>query len=326
MKLNVDAHLWCLGTYAERYVPSGYYEDMGADRQLEIMSKIEGLTGLFTFYPTAPLPDDPDKLVKKLANYGLKVSNIAMEVWGDRKWKNGSFSTNEENIRRETVKLFKEGIDFAKAVNADSVLLWPAHDGFDYPFQVDYRDGWKNLVETIREIGEYAPDVKIALEAKSKDPRQKQYVSDTGKAMALINDVGLENVGAALDVGHALMAGENLAESLCLLDAHRKLVQIHLNENYKDADPDMIFGTINFWELLEFFYFLNKTDFDGWSSIDIITPREDRQKALELGVKLIWKYKQMADRLKEKEEIIDENLKKYRFADNMELISELILK
>jgi len=55
MKLNVDAHLWCLGTYAERYVPREYYDGMDADRQLEIMSKIEGLNGLFTFYPTALL-------------------------------------------------------------------------------------------------------------------------------------------------------------------------------------------------------------------------------------------------------------------------------
>jgi len=54
MKLNVDAHLWCLGTYGERYVPGGYFEEMTTDQQLEIMSKIEGLTGLFTFYPVAP--------------------------------------------------------------------------------------------------------------------------------------------------------------------------------------------------------------------------------------------------------------------------------
>ena len=47
MKLNVDAHLWCLGTYGERYVPGGYFEDMTLDEQLEMMSKIEGLTGLF---------------------------------------------------------------------------------------------------------------------------------------------------------------------------------------------------------------------------------------------------------------------------------------
>jgi len=326
MKLNVDAHLWCLGTYAERYVPGGYYEEMDVEDQLEIMSKIEGLTGLFTFYPLPPLPQDPDKLVKKLANYNLKVSNIAMEVWGDRKWKYGSFSTTEENVRREAVKLFKEGIDFAREVKADSVLLWPAHDGFDYPFQADYRDGWKNLVETIREIGEYDTNMKIALEAKSKDPRQKQYVSDTGKALALINDIGLDNVGAALDVGHALMAGENLAESLCLLDSHNKLYQIHLNENYKDADPDMIFGTINFWELLEFFYYLNQTDFEGWSSIDIIAAREDRESALRLGVDLIWKLKGLADKLSEKSDIIDANLKGYRFTDNMQLIKDLVLK
>jgi len=325
MKLNVDAHLWCLGSYAERYVPGGYYDDMDVDKKLEIMSKIEGLTGLFVFYPTAPLPSDPDKLVKKLDNFGLKVSNIAVEGWGDRKWKHGAYSTTETNIRKEAVKLFKEGIDFAKAVDADSILLWPAHDGFDYPFQANYRDGWKNMVETIREIGEYDTSVKIALEAKSKDPRQKQYVSNTGKALALINDVGLDNIGAALDVGHALMAQENLAESLMLLDAHDRMVQIHLNENYKDSDPDMIFGTVNFWELLEFFYYLNKTGFKGWSSVDIIAGRDDREKSLNLAVKLVWKFKELADKLSKHSEEIDNNMRGYKFADNMDMIMDLLL-
>jgi len=31
----------------ERYVPGGYFEELSVDQQLEIMSKIEGLTGLF---------------------------------------------------------------------------------------------------------------------------------------------------------------------------------------------------------------------------------------------------------------------------------------
>jgi xylose isomerase len=324
MRLNVDAHLWCLGTYGERYVPGGYFGEMTVDQQLEVMSGIDGLTGLFVFYPFPPMPDDPDKLVKKLDNYGLKVSNLAVECWSDRKWKYGAFSTSEANIRKEVVKIFKDAVDLSREIGADSVLLWPAHDGLDYPFQTNYYDGWKNMVETVREICAHDPSVKIALEAKSKDPRQKQYIRDTGKALTLINDVGAPNLGAAIDVGHALMAGENLAESTALLDSHDKLYQIHLNENYKDADPDMIFGTINFWELLEFFYFLNKTDFSGWSSIDIISPRDDREKSLKLGVKMIWKYKELADRLKEHEKEIDENLKGYRFADNMDMITDLI--
>ncbi len=326
MKLNVDAHLWCLGTYAERYVPGGYFDPIELDDQLEIMSKIEGLSGLFVFYPTPPMPTDPDNLLKKLADNNLKVSNLAVEGWSDRKWKNGAFSTNEANIRKESVKLFKEAIDFSKEIKAESVLLWPAHDGFDYPFQCDYRDGWKYLVETIREIGEYDPSVKIAVEYKSKDPRQKQYVNTVGKTMMLLGDVGLDNVTGVIDVGHSLMAGEHLAESLVILNSHHKLGQIHLNENYKDADPDMIFGTINFWEILEFFYYLNRTDYEGWSSIDTIVPRDDRAKSLEMGVKLIWKYKKMADSLSKHAEEIDGNLKGYRFANNMELITDLVFK
>lgn len=324
MKLNVDAHLWCLGTYAERYVPGGYYEEMTVEQQLDAMSKIKGLTGLFTFYPTAPLPDDPDKLVKKIGDYGLKVSNLAVESWGDRKWRHGSFCNNDEKIRKEAIKLFKEAIDFAKAVKAGSVLLWPAHDGYDYVFQVNYIEGWKHMVETVREIGEYAGDMKIAIEAKLKDPRQKQYIGDTGKAMAFVNEVGRNNVGCALDIGHALVAAEGIGESVALLDYWGKLYQIHINENYKDADPDMIFGTVNFWEILEFYYYLNKTNYEGWCAIDIIAPRDDRVKSLALGVKLMWKFQDLALKLLKHEKEIDANLKGYRFADNMDLISDLI--
>ena len=96
--------------------------------------------------------------------------------------------------------------------------------------------------------------MRIAIEYKSKDPRQRQYVGNVGKLMMLLNDIGLDNVGGVIDTGHSLMAQESLSESLAILDAHGKLFQIHLNDNYKDSDPDMVLGAINFWETLEFFY------------------------------------------------------------------------
>ncbi|GAI78513.1 unnamed protein product, partial [marine sediment metagenome] len=275
------------GDYAERYVPGGYYDDLGIDEMLEIFSKTDGLDGVFQMYPPALMPDDPVKIQKKLSEYNLKVSEVFIESWSDRKWKNGAYSTTEKDVRKEAIRIFKEGIDFAKELNAYSVLFWPAHDGFDYPFQANYYDGWKYLVETLQELGEHDPGVKIAVEAKNKDPRQRQYVSNTGKLMMLLNEVGLDNVGGALDVGHSLMAQEHIAESVVILDRAEKLFQIHLNENYRDADPDMIFGTVNFWEILEFYYYMNKTDYDGWQAIDIIAPRDDRAKSLQTGVKLV---------------------------------------
>jgi xylose isomerase len=324
MKHQVSAHVFCLSTYPERYVPAGYYEDMGIDRMLEVFSKTKGLTGVFEMYPPSLMPKDPVKIKQKLAGFGLKVADVFVEGWGDRKWKNGAYSTNEKNVRREAIKMFKEGMDFAKELGAYSVLLWPAHDGFDYPFQVNYYDGWKNLVETLREVGEHDRSIRIAVEPKSKDPRQKQYVSNIGKLMMLINDVGLDNVGAAIDVGHAFMAQENIAESVAILDAHKKLFQIHLNDNYRDADPDMIFGTVNFWEILEFYYYLGKTGFDGWQAIDIIAPRDDRVKSLQVGVTLVHKYKELADELLKRSKEIDANMEGYRFTDNITLFTDML--
>ncbi len=324
MKHRVSAHVFCLGTYAERYVPGGYYDDLSIDEMLEIFSKTDGLDGVFQMYPPALMPDDPVKVRKKLSEYNLKVSEVFIESWSDRKWKNGAYSTTEKDVRKEAIRIFKEGIDFAKELNAYSVLFWPAHDGFDYPFQANYYDGWKYLVETLQELGEHDSGVKIAIEAKNKDPRQRQYVSNTGKLMMLLNEVGLDNVGGALDVGHSLMAQEHIAESAVILDRAKKLFQIHLNENYRDADPDMIFGTVNFWEIIEFYYYMNKTDYDGWQAIDIIAPRDDRAKSLQTGVKLVHKYKELADRLLKHEAEIDSNMVGYKFTDNINLITDLI--
>ncbi|MHB1347605.1 MAG: sugar phosphate isomerase/epimerase family protein [Candidatus Humimicrobiaceae bacterium] len=326
MKLNIDSHLWVLGSYNERYVPGGYFPDMDVDRKLDIISKIEGIKGLFVFYPSAPLPEDPYKLVKKLKDFNLVVSNLSMDNFTDKKWKYGAFASTSKKTRKENIKFCKESIDFAKIIGAHSVLLWPAHDGFDYPFQVNYKKEWGYLIESIKEIGEYDPQVKLAVEYKSKDPRQKLYISNVGKVMSLLSDVNLDNVGAALDTGHALMANENLSESLAVIDAHKKLFQVHLNENYKDADPDLILGTINFWEILEFFYSLHKTDFNGWATIDMISSRGDRIKALQLAAKMVLKYDYFAKKLLEHRSEIEKNLDEYNFSENMDIISDLIFK
>ncbi len=325
MKLNISAGLWVFGDFAERYVPGGYHDEMDLDKQLEIMSGIEGLDGIGVVYPTYPLPGDPDGLVKKLNDFNLKVGDITVDNYGDRKWRHGAFSSNDEKIRKENIKICKETIDFAAQIPGTTVTTWPAHDGFDYSFQTNYKDGWKYLIESYKEICSHNLNVKIAVEYKPKDPRQRQYISNVGKVMMLINDVGMDNITVAFDTGHALMGQENLAEDVVILDNHNKLGTIHLNENYRDADPDLIFGSIVFWENIEMYYFLNKTNFGGWNEIDIASPRDDRIKSLKVTVKMALKYKELADRLSKHSDQIDKNLINYRFADNMELITELIL-
>lgn len=323
-KLRVSAGLWILDVFAERYVPGGYWDPMGLDEQLRLMSHLEGLDGLGVIYPPAPLPENPEDLVRRLGDFNLKVADITVDNYSHRKWRHGAFATNEKEVRRENIRLCKECIDFAARIPGTTVTLWPAHDGFDYPFQAGYQDEWGNLVDSLREICAYNRAVRIAVEYKQKDPRQRQYVSNVGKTLMLIHDVGADNLAAALDTGHALMSYESLAESAVILASHGRLATVHLNDNYRDADPDLIFGTLAFWDNLEMLYYLKKLDYRGWLEIDNTSGRDERQKSASLVVKLTRKYEKLAERLLEHRPEIEENLRGYRFADNMSLISDLL--
>jgi len=322
--MKLSAGLWILDVFAERYVPGGYWDPLRLEEQLQIMAAAGGLDGLGVIYPTSPLPDDPDRLVKLLADYGLRTADLTVDDYAHRKWRHGAFCTNEKEVRRENIRLCKECVDFAARIPGTTVTLWPAHDGFDYPFQAGYADEWANLVDSLREICAHNPAVRIAVEYKQKDPRQRQFVSNMGKTMMLIQDVGAANLAAALDTGHALMSYESLAESAVLLSAHGRLGTVHLNDNYRDSDPDLVFGALAFWDNLELFYYLKKLRYAGWLEIDITSGREDRAKSAGLVVKLARKYEQLAERLLARSGELEANLKSYRFADNMSLITDLL--
>ena len=323
---RISAGLWILDTFGERYVPGGYHEPMDFERQLELMAGIPGLDGLGVLYPTAPFPDDPVKLVELLARHNLRLGDITVENYAHRKWRHGALATSERETWMENVRLCKAAVDFAAAIPGTTLTIWPAHDGFDYPFQAVYRDAWRNMTEALREICGHNPKVTIAVEYKQKDPRQRQYVSNVGKTMMLINDVGAPNIAAALDTGHALMSQENLAESAEILQSHGRLGTIHLNDNYRDSDPDMIFGATAFWDNLELYYYLKKMDYRGWHEIDITSPRDDRAASARTVVKMARLYERLAEKLLARSAQIEENLKGYRFADNLELITETIFR
>jgi xylose isomerase len=88
-------------------------------------------------------------------------------------------------------------------------------------------------------------------------------------------------VGALLDIGHSLPGGENPAEAVALLNSRKKtrLDYIHLNDNWRMWDDDMMFGSVHIIEGLEFLYWLERTGYDGWYTLDIFPYREDGVRA-----------------------------------------------
>jgi xylose isomerase len=294
-ELKIDSGMASLSPCSDRFVPRGYRERRSLDEMLDQAASVKGLKAIAFGYPNGW--DNAAEMKKKLADRGLGHGMLEVALYNETEWKLGSFTAPEEKQRLKAIQWGKEALDAAAEVGASDVQLWLGQDGYDYPFQVDYTAQWARLIDGIREVAEHRSDVRIVVEYKIKEPRARCHISTVGRVLQLVNEIGLAHVGCTLDVGHSLMAQENPAEAACLLARYNRLFHLHLNDCYRDWDHDMIPGSINFWELIEFFYHLERVKFDGWYGIDIYPYRENGVKALQMAVDTVYWARKLAKRL-----------------------------
>ncbi len=279
----------------DRFVPNGYSGGYAFPKQLEKLAKIEGISGVSLGWP-GPYKNAAE-LKRRIANQGLKLATLEPDLYSERQFKNGSFTNPDSKIRRAAVDRTRATIDAALEVGAADINLWLGQDGFDYLLAAHYEDAWKWLMEGLQTIAEYNGNMPISLEYKSKEPRVNQYVANLGKALFIANKINKPHFGITLDFGHSLAALENPAESAVLALREGRLQQIHLNDNYRDWDHDLIPGSVSVWDHIEFFYWVKKLKFDGWFSIDCFPYREDGTRVLERTIQVCRKCSLVADRL-----------------------------
>ena len=153
----------------------------------------------------------------------------------------------------------------------------------------------------LREIASHRPDVNVTIEYKPADPHIYQYVSTAPKALTICNEVALPNLGIILDYGHALVAGENPAESAALIDRYKRLFHVHLSDCYGKTDDDFLIGSISLWRTIEFFMQLQDLGYDGYYVLDIWPPRMDGIEATKVSVRRTLGLWDIASRLPREE-------------------------
>ena len=263
---------------SDRFIPGGYHPPLSPEDAIRMAARIEGLEAVELVYPGDF--SDGARMKAFLDGLGLAAAIVEIDTSTHPKWKYGAFTAPDPAIRREMMETAKRGIDETAKLGADRINLWLGQDGFDYPFQIDYAKCWEEETSALEELAAYRPDIKICVEYKLKEPRTHMLLSTVGKTLAIVNAVGRPNIGVNIDVGHALAAYENPAESAVLLARHGRLFHLHLNDNHRYWDDDLVVGSIHFWETLELFYWLRRIGYDDWLSLDIWPSREDQVDAL----------------------------------------------
>jgi xylose isomerase len=278
-KFKLGACLPSFGSCADRYCLSGYGRGgKTMEEMLELAAQVEELDGLELVSNWHVNDKNIDYVKKLFAEKNLKICMVVPDLWTQEKWGLGSLASAEPKIRKEAVQEVKKSMDWAEGIGCPYVDVWPGQDGFDYPFQANFSDAWKWLREGIAECAVYNNKAKLLVEYKLKEPRTHCFVNSAAKTILLLQ--GLENVGGLLDAGHSLAAGENMAEAAALLSGYGMLDYLHLNDNYRMWDDDMVVASVHIPEYLEFVYWLKKLNYTGWLTLDIFPYREEKLPAV----------------------------------------------
>jgi xylose isomerase len=296
--LRFSANINTFNACADRYVLSGYGQRLTTDELIRAATQVKGLSGVEVVGMWHVNDSNVEQIRKQIKDAGLTVTCVTPDIWASSKWGWGSFAANDPKLRREAVQEVKKSMEWAKQLNCEVIDLWFGQDGYDYPFQADYLAAWDRIIEGTIECAEHLPDVKLVLEYKPKEPRTHCFIATVGKTLLLIEKVNKPNVGAMIDVGHSLMAYENIAESAALLQYFgNKLFYMHFNDNWRLWDDDMTVGSVHTIEMLELLYWLDRMSYDGWYALDIFPYRENGIRAATESISWIQGLHGLLDKI-----------------------------
>jgi xylose isomerase len=267
-----------------------YNVPLSLEEKFQMMAQIEGCDGVEIVYPYEV--NDPKETKALLKKYKLNIAAVNVNVKAEPEFRNGGLTSNRKEVRAKAVRFIKEAKDFAEAAGADKVTCCPLGDGYEFSFQYDYAKTWKHLVETFGEAGAYKAKIPLFIEYKPSETRGRCFVDTAAKALCLLNDIQIKEMGVTLDFGHSTYGNENPAEALVLLAETPYRYYIHINDNDGRWDWDYFCGTKHFLEYVEFLYYLKKYRYRDYLTSDTSPTRWEIKGTFEANSRIsnkIWK-------------------------------------
>jgi xylose isomerase len=293
MAIHNSILLGTLGRYADRF--HQFQKPRSLAERLDVAKTIPRTHGVEPVYPQDLGHEGEHADLVKAS--GLAVSAVNVNVKGEDKFRAGSFTNPDAGVRRKATQYLKTAMDLASDLGAGMITVCPLIDGWDYAFQVDFRNQWRWLIEAFSEASAYRSDIKISIEYKAYESRNRIILPSMGRTLHFCNTVGADSVGVTIDVGHALIAGETPAAEICLAHDAGRLFYIHFNDNNRGADWDMLPASVNFWETLEALFYMRELGWDGWVAYDVFTRHGADDEAISSTFQIMEDLDKIIDRI-----------------------------
>jgi sugar phosphate isomerase/epimerase len=274
------------GQFVDRYATDGYGPEVSIVDAIRKAGTVDGIRSLDLNYPFWDQGADIAIVKAALEDAGLRASAVTPAIY-TRTFRGGAFTNPDPSVRAQAIDLVRRATEVAHELGADYVKLWPGQDGYDYPFQVDHGALWGMALSGLAEVAGADPGMRFAIEYKPKEPRIHIVFPNAARTLLGIDEIGLDNIGILLDLGHSFNAGESPADALEIVLARGRLFAIDFNDNFGTWDDDLAVGAVHLVETLEFLHTLRRHEWQGIWQLDQFPFREDPVDAARASIRTL---------------------------------------
>lgn len=251
---------WALGTGGTRF---GRFPGGGEPRDLEekiedvgLLHSLNRSSGAISLHIPWDIPTDAAKIRSHAASFGLVFDAMNSNTFQDQpgqalSYKFGSMQHVNKAVRQQAIRHNIEVINHGIDLGSKSITVWLS-DGSSFPGQLDFREAFKNTLESLREVYAKLPsDWKMFVEYKAFEPNfYSMTVGDWGQSLLYVQKLGAQAF-ALVDLGHHL-PNANIEQIVSLLLMEGKLGGFHFNDS-KYGDDDLTVGSIRPYQLFLIF-------------------------------------------------------------------------
>ncbi len=301
LELKFSAGIWYFSPPDSRF-HAPYCPARSLEERLEIAARMrdKGLGALEAHYPNEINEDNCEVWRGFCRDTGIRLLSVIPLLFRDPEFEFGSLSSPLEPARQRAIELTRRALEMNRELDTEFCIVWPGIDGYENPFGIDFAAMRDRFISGLAEAMDAVPGVRIAFEPKPYEPRGRIIFGTTPEGMLLAHAVearlahpenrrlleqGHALVGLNPEVGHALMAYEDLPYAYSWPLSEGRLAHLHLNSQpLGNFDQDLNVGAVAPEQTEALLYVLKMHGYRGWFGIDINPERMPVETALAISM------------------------------------------
>lgn len=298
LEMKFSAGIWYMSPATSRF-HDRYKPELSIEARLDMAAGLAGigLKGMEAHYPNEINEKNLDLWKAFSRDTGIRVISIGPQLFYGSEFEFGSLSSPIAYVRRKAVRRMIETLEINREMDTDFSVVWSGIDGFENTFGLNHMESRMRFVESMAEAMDAVPGVRIAFEPKPYEPRGRHLFGTTPEGLLLnlqvenllvnrknreLLDEGLTLSCLNPEIGHMMMAYEDLAYTFSQVMEYGRLAHIHFNSQPQgNYDQDLNVGVIAPEQLEAALYILKMHGYRGFFGIDINPERMSVKQGIQ---------------------------------------------